>query len=85
MKDEFITTKKAKEILQVTTKTLRIWDKEGKIRTVRTPSNIRRYNLKDVQNIVSYGSPSEAKEKICYCRVSSRKQMDDLERQKDFF
>jgi len=85
MEDEFITTKKAKEILQVTTKTLRIWDKEGKIRTIRTPSNIRRYSLKDVQNIISYGSPSEAKEKICYCRVSSRKQMDDLERQKDFF
>lgn len=82
---KYITTKKAKEISQVTVKTLRIWDKEGKIRTIRTPSNIRRYNLEDIQNIVSLGSPTEAKEKICYCRVSSRKQMDDLERQKDFF
>jgi predicted site-specific integrase-resolvase len=83
--NEFITTKKAKELLQVTVKTLRIWDKEGKIRTIRTPSNIRRYSLKDIQNIISCGTPTEAKEKVCYCRVSSRKQMDDLERQKDFF
>jgi predicted site-specific integrase-resolvase len=83
--EEYITTKKAKEISQVTVKTLRIWDKEGKVRTIRTTSNIRRYNLKDIQNIVSYGPPDEAKEKICYCRVSSRKQMDDLERQKNFF
>jgi predicted site-specific integrase-resolvase len=82
---EYVNTKKAKEILQVTVKTLRIWDKEGKIRTIRTPSNIRRYNLKDIQNIISYGPPDEEKEKICYCRVSSRKQMDDLKRQEDFF
>ena len=82
---EYITTKKAKEISQVTVETLRVWDKEGKVRTIRTKSNIRRYNLKDIQNIVICGSNSEAKEKICYCRVSSRKQMDDLERQKDFF
>lgn len=85
MEDEFITTKKAKELLQVTVKTLRIWDKEGKIRTIRTPSNIRRYSLDDIKNIISCGTPVEAKEKICYCRVSSRKQMDDLERQKNFF
>ena len=85
MEDEFVTTKKAKEILQITVKTLRRWDSEGKIRTIRTPSNIRRYNLKDIQNIISFDNPNKAKEKICYCRVSSRKQMDDLERQKDFF
>lgn len=85
MENEYITTKKAKEISQVTVKTLRIWDKEGKIRTIRTASNTRRYNLKDIQNIVSCGSSDGKKEKICYCRVSSTKQMDDLERQKDFF
>jgi predicted site-specific integrase-resolvase len=85
MKDEYITTKEAKEISKVTVKTLRLWDKEGKIRTIRTSSNIRRYNIKDIQNIISNSDPDEKKEKICYCRVSSRKQMDDLDRQKDFF
>jgi predicted site-specific integrase-resolvase len=85
MEDEYVTTKKAKEISQVTVKTLRLWDKEGKIRTIRTSSNIQRYNLKDIQNIISRSDPDETKEKICYCRVSSTKQMDDLDRQKDFF
>lgn len=85
MQNEFVTTKKAKEMLQVTVKTLRSWDKEGKIRTIRTPSNMRRYNLEDIQNIIGFSHSTEEKQNICYCRVSSRKQMDDLERQKDFF
>ena len=85
MEDEYITTKEAKEISKVSVKTLRLWDKEGKIRTIRTSSNIRRYNIKDIQNIINNSDPDETKEKICYCRVSSREQMDDLDRQKDFF
>lgn len=81
----YITSKKAREILQVTNKTLRRWDSANKIRTIRTPSNIRRYNLQDIHNIMDGRSNSNSKKKICYCRVSSKKQMDDLERQKDFF
>lgn len=85
----FISTKKAKEILSVSTTTLRRWDKEGKINTIRTPDGTRRYNLKDIQYIISGDNndikTQRTKQKICYCRVSSRKQMDDLERQKTFF
>ena len=88
--DEFVNTKKAVQLLQITSKTLRIWDKENKIRTIRTPSGIRRYNLKDIQNILSCSisheeQRKENKQKVCYARVSSQKQMDDLNRQKDFF
>lgn len=88
--DEYITTKKASGLLKITPKTLRIWDKENKIRTIRTPSGIRRYNLEDIQNILSSNDTpkeqtTENKQKICYARVSSQKQMEDLNRQKDFF
>ena len=83
--DEYVNTKKAKDLLQITPKTLRIWDKEGKIRTLRTVSGQRRYNLEDIQNISGRNSLNKKKEKICYCRVSSPKQMDDLGRQTDFF
>ena len=83
--EKWITTKKTTELLSITTKTLRIWDQEGKIRTIRTPSNQRRYNLSDIQYIINGYNNTTKKEKICYCRVSSKKQMDDLERQKDFF
>lgn len=85
LENDFVTPKKAKEILHVTNKTLRIWDQEGKIGVIRTPSGIRRYSLKDIQNIMGGNSSSREKEKICYCRVSSNKQMDDLKRQEDFF
>ena len=81
MEDEYVNTKKAKELLQITPKTLRIWDKEGKIRTFRTPSGQRRYYLKDIQNIMGRNSSHDQKQKVCYCRISSTKQMDDLSRQ----
>ena len=82
--NKFIGTKKTRELLQVTVKTLRIWDQEGKIRTIRTPSNHRRYCYEDIQNILSCNTPAKEKKQICYCRVSSPKQMDDLDRQKAF-
>ena len=39
--DEYINTKKTKEMLGVTVKTLRVCDKEGKIRTTILPSGQR--------------------------------------------
>ena len=86
--DDWVTPQKARELLRITNKTLIVWDKEGKIRTIRTPSGHRRYNLEDIQNFVSCNIPAPPKAqktKVCYVRVSSSKQMDDLERQKDYF
>lgn len=83
--DRFISTKETRKMLGVTTKTLNNWDKTGKINTIRSPSGIRLYSLKDIQNILGCTSPIEPRKKIAYCRVSSQKQKDDLERQKDFF
>jgi DNA-binding transcriptional MerR regulator len=90
MSNEYINTKNAVLLLQVTPKTLRLWDKEHKIRTIRTPSGIRRYNKQDIQNILDGGcftqkNGNTEKQKICYARVSSQKQMDDLDRQTNFF
>jgi len=88
MNDDWITPKKARELLRVTNKTLIEWDKKSKIRAIRTPSNHRRYNLKDIQNFISCNVPAPPKtkrNKVCYARVSSTKQMDDLERQKNYF
>jgi putative resolvase len=81
----FITPKEARELLHISDKTLRIWAEEGKIGSIRTPSNIRRYNSKDIKRILNGGITPPEKQKICYCRVSSPKQMDDLKRQEDFF
>ena len=81
----FISTKETRKILGVTTKTLVNWSNKGKINTIKSPSGVRLYSIKDIQNILGCNSLPEKKKKIVYCRVSSFKQKDDLERQKDFF
>lgn len=83
--DGYVNSKEAREILRVTAPTLRRWDKEGKIETFRTPSGIRRYSRASIQKIMSKERSRDDKISIAYCRVSSKKQADDLERQKDFF
>lgn len=65
--------------LGVDANTLRNWDKRGLIKTIRTKSNQRRYDLDSL-----LGKKAKPRKKICYCRVSSSKQKDDLERQKQF-
>lgn len=83
--DEYVNSKEAKSLLQVSIGTLRNWDASGKIRTIRTPSGIRRYNMEDIHNILDCKKLPEEKPKVCYARVSSKKQMDDLKRQEDLF
>ena len=83
-KETFISTSKAKEILGVSLKTLTRWDKSGKLRATRNPSGRRMYNLKHVEIASGKYNDSDKKQKICYCRVSSKKQMDDLNRQENF-
>jgi putative resolvase len=81
---EFVTVKKARKLLDITTPTLRKWSNQGKITAITAPSGMRRYNLQDIYNILGRDKVNENKEKILYCRVSSRKQSDDLERQVNF-
>ena len=78
------TCKNACKVFGVVTSTLRRWDKQNKIKTIRTPSNYRRYDISSVNQIKNKNSIVVSKKKICYCRVSSKKQMDDIGRQKDY-
>ena len=81
----YINTKEARELLKVTSATLRNWDKEGKIGTIRTPSRIRLYDKECILKILNKDGIVPKKKRIAYCRVSSKKQADDLERQKNSF
>ena len=85
MNNEYLNTKEAREMLRVTAVTLRKWAREGKIDFIRLPSNERLYNKQSIYNILNITVPIKPKEKIAYCRVSSIKQNDDLDRQKAFF
>ena len=66
----------ASELLGVTTTTLRNWEKEGKISSIRTEGGHRRYQVQDL-----IGSKKEKSLTVAYARVSSHDQKEDLKRQ----
>ena len=75
----------AKEIGK-TTKTLRNWDKEGKLKPARIEqSGYRYYSEEQLQQFLGLPQEKPTQKKIIgYCRVSSTKQKDDLERQLEY-
>ena len=69
------------KILGVSAQTLRNWDNSGKLHPHHTSSNGYRYYSHEQLNQVMNIKPSLDRIIIGYCRVSSNKQKDDLERQ----
>lgn len=71
-----VPTRVAAEALGIHANTLRKWADEGKIPYKKTPFGQRRFDLGEIL-------PAESKKgaKVCYCRVSSAKQRDDLDKQ----
>ena len=61
---------------------LRKWDKKGLIKTVRTPGGMRLFDISSLNTIPKV--KKKDKSVILYSRVSSAKQKDDLERQKEY-
>lgn len=72
---------KASKILGVSAQTLRNWDAKGKLHPHHTSSNGYRYYSQEQLNQVMNIKPNLDRLVIGYCRVSSNKQKDDLERQ----
>ena len=66
-----------------TTKTLRNWDKNGKLKPVRVEdTGYRYYSQEQLNHFLGLKSEKQINKKIIgYCRVSSHKQKDDLKRQ----
>ncbi|MDJ0650979.1 MAG: IS607 family transposase [Xenococcaceae cyanobacterium MO_188.B19] len=73
---KYVTPKEASQRLGVAISTLRRWDKEGKIRSIRTPGGQRRFCIEEYEK--------DEKPIVLYARVSSNSQKDDLERQVEF-
>ena len=79
--NDYLKPNEARKILKVSDSTLRRWGEEGKITFVQESKNgHRRYNISNVLRT----REGERRHKICYCRVSSRDQKGDLERQVQF-
>lgn len=69
------------KILGVSAQTLRNWDKKGKLHPHHTSGNGYRHYSHEQLNQVMNVKPNLDRIVIGYCRVSSNKQKDDLERQ----
>lgn len=83
---EFVPTRKACATLGVAPDYLRKLDELNKIQTIRTIGNKRLYNVKKyIEDNVSFTDVTiQEKKTFCYCRVSTPKQKNDLERQVEF-
>ena len=96
--NKYIGGKQTCEILGVHMQTLYNWEKEGKIETIRHSEKGKRfYNVekylndnkkktnKDIEKEIDKTSNNENKKlNICYIRVSTISQKDDLERQREY-
>lgn len=72
----------AAKILGVSVATVRRWTNSGKLRSTRSPSGHRRYNLLDIQKLKGGAViTTENRITINYARVSSHDQRKDLVRQ----
>lgn len=79
---KYYSIRKLSEMMDVSAQTLRNWEKSGKlIPDYKTNSGYRYYSQEQV-NVITGNKPDiENRITIGYCRVSSAKQKDDLERQ----
>jgi len=77
----------AAQRLGVTLITLRRWDALGKLKSVRTFGNHRRYRLDEIEALVNSVEvvQSSQKKAFIYCRVSTKKQQEsgNLQRQQE--
>ena len=81
MDEQFLRPIETARLLNVTTQTLINWSNSGRITSYRTRGKHRRFKKSDIQNLINGSDKEIVGKNICYCRVSSRGQKEDLERQ----
>lgn len=81
----FVRTKKAIEILGINYQTLHKLSNSGEIEVIRPKNSYRLYNINGfINKKLDNKIENINKRKICYCRVSTLGQKDDLKRQIDY-
>lgn len=81
-KQKYLRPQEVAEYYKVSPTTLKNWTEAGKVTAVKTRGGHRRYLASE---IYPEENENHQKRKICYCRVSSPSQRDDLQRQVEFF
>ena len=75
---KYLPSREASKILGLHPNTLRTYADNGTIESYKTESGQRRYNVEAYLGLQKHSTT------LCYCRVSSPKQREDLERQINF-
>lgn len=78
-----ITVREASKLMGLRTATIYDWGKKGRIKAYPTPTGQFLYDKRELLEAVGFEKVCDGKikRKVIYCRVSSKKQSDDLERQ----
>jgi predicted site-specific integrase-resolvase len=79
--EQYISPIKLTRQFDVTSGTLRRWAEDGKIKYLRPTGGKRIYNVEDVKRLFGVKQLETTTHTICYARVSSNHQKEDLERQ----
>lgn len=72
------------ELLGVSVNTLQRWDREGILKSNRTPTNRRYYTYDQYLQFKGINSKNDERQIVIYARVSTRNQKDDLHNQVAF-
>jgi excisionase family DNA binding protein len=71
---EYVTPREAARILAVSVSTLRRWENEGQIKSIKTPAGHRRYSIAQLENLSLAQKPITT---VLYGRVSTSSQRDE--------
>jgi len=82
--ENLVSISKAAKILGVSEITLRRWDSEGKLPSIKTQGGHRRYDISKLRPEIAHKHTAFAdnRKTLAYARVSSHDQKSELERQK---
>lgn len=76
----FVPPRKVMQLFNVSYSTVKRWEREDKIRYITMQSGNKLYDVSSVIN----SKKDNVLKNICYCRVSTNNQIEDLERQVKF-
>ena len=82
--DKLLRPEDASKLLKVTVTTLNNWTRKGILECIRTKGGHRRFLLSSIIPL-SKTEIKQTKRNICYCRVSTSSQKEDLDKQVIFF
>ncbi len=82
----FVALRDAAKHYNVCKQSISAWAERGDIEYIELPSGHKRYRINGSGNTTLQSAPTEEKKKvnICYCRVSSHGQKEDLKRQVEY-